>query len=162
MRDGMDEMDPWSFEMQGRLDEHVLTSEALRGNALGDRHERPLWVYVPPGYDDEPSRRYASVYVIQGLTGQLDMAQSDSVQAELPRARRRDVRRGRCTSGGRGLGRLLDLARRQPVPRLPGTGNYLTISATRSSRSSTLTTGRSPTATIGGSRASRAAATARW
>jgi S-formylglutathione hydrolase FrmB len=66
-------MDPWSFEVQGRIDEHVLTSEALRGNALGDPHERPLWVYVPPGYDDEPNRRYASVYVIQGLTGQLDM-----------------------------------------------------------------------------------------
>ena len=72
-RDGRGEMEPWSFEMQGRLDEHVLTSEALRGNALGDPHERPLWVYVPPGYDDEPNRRYASVYVIQGLTGQLDM-----------------------------------------------------------------------------------------
>ena len=66
-------MEPWSFEMQGRLDEHVLDSEALRGNALGDPHERPLWVYVPPGYDDEPDRRYPSIYVIQGLTGQLDM-----------------------------------------------------------------------------------------
>jgi S-formylglutathione hydrolase FrmB len=30
-------------------------------------------VYVPPGYDDEPGRRYPSVYVIQGYTGQLDM-----------------------------------------------------------------------------------------
>jgi len=27
----------------------------------------------PPGYDDEPGRRYPSVYMIQGLTGQLDM-----------------------------------------------------------------------------------------
>jgi S-formylglutathione hydrolase FrmB len=34
---------------------------------------RPLWVYAPPGYDDEPQRRYACIYVIQGLTGQLDM-----------------------------------------------------------------------------------------
>ena len=34
---------------------------------------RPLWVYVPPGYDDEPDRRYPSIYAIQGLTGQLDM-----------------------------------------------------------------------------------------
>jgi hypothetical protein len=45
----------------------------LRDNPLGDPHERPLWVYVPPGYDDEPDRRYPSIYVIQGLTGQLDM-----------------------------------------------------------------------------------------
>ena len=46
-------MDPWSFEMQGQLDEHMLTSEALRDNPLRDPHERPLWVYLPPGYDDD-------------------------------------------------------------------------------------------------------------
>jgi S-formylglutathione hydrolase FrmB len=57
----------------GRFDEHVFESEALRGNPLGDPHERPLWVYVPAGYDDSPDRRYPSVYVIQGLTGQLGM-----------------------------------------------------------------------------------------
>jgi S-formylglutathione hydrolase FrmB len=55
------------------MDEHVITSELLRGNPLGDPHERPLWVYVPPGYDDEPGRRYPSVYVIQGYTGQVTM-----------------------------------------------------------------------------------------
>jgi putative esterase len=64
---------PWRREPAGRFDEHVLESEALRGNPLGDPHERPLWVYLPPGYDDEPERRYPSVYVIQGYTGQLDM-----------------------------------------------------------------------------------------
>jgi S-formylglutathione hydrolase FrmB len=64
---------PWRRETAGRFDEHVIESEALRGNPLGDPHERPLWVYVPPGYDDEPDRRYASIYVIQGYTGQLDM-----------------------------------------------------------------------------------------
>jgi putative esterase len=51
----------------------MLESELLRGNPLGDPHVRPLWVYVPPGYDDEPDRRYPSIYVLQGLTGQLDM-----------------------------------------------------------------------------------------
>jgi S-formylglutathione hydrolase FrmB len=66
-------MRPWSYELAGRFDEHVFASEALRGNALGDPHVRPLWVYVPPGYDDEPERRYPSIYVIQGFTGQLDM-----------------------------------------------------------------------------------------
>jgi putative esterase len=64
---------PWSADIAGRFDEHVFSSDVLRGNALGDPAERPLWVYVPPGYDDEPERRYPSVYVIQGLTGQLDM-----------------------------------------------------------------------------------------
>ena len=64
---------PWSTQMRGRLDEHVVVSEFLRGNPLGDPHERPLWVYVPPGYQEEPERRYPSVYLIHGLTGQLDM-----------------------------------------------------------------------------------------
>jgi putative esterase len=66
-------MYPWSYDTVGRFDEHVFVSDALRGNALGDPHERPLWVYVPPGYDDEPDRRFPSIYVIQGYTGQLDM-----------------------------------------------------------------------------------------
>jgi hypothetical protein len=64
---------PWSAELAGRIDEHVFTSELLRGNPLNDPHERPLLVYVPPGYDAEPQRRYPSVYVIQGYTGQVYM-----------------------------------------------------------------------------------------
>src|SRR5947208_12930815 len=64
---------PWSVDFAGRLEEHSFESEALRGNALGDPHVRPLWVYVPPAYDDEPENRYPSIYLIQGLTGQLDM-----------------------------------------------------------------------------------------
>jgi S-formylglutathione hydrolase FrmB len=64
---------PWSAELAGRIDEHVFTSELLKGNPLGDSWERPLLVYVPPGYDDDPARRYPSVYVIQGFTGQVSM-----------------------------------------------------------------------------------------
>jgi S-formylglutathione hydrolase FrmB len=64
---------PWSAELAGQLEEHVITSELLRGNPLGDPHERPLWVYLPPGYDDDPDRRYPVVYVIQGYTGHLTM-----------------------------------------------------------------------------------------
>ncbi|HEU5157829.1 MAG TPA: alpha/beta hydrolase-fold protein [Streptosporangiaceae bacterium] len=64
---------PWSAELSGRLDEHVITSELLRDNPLGDPNKRPLWVYVPPGYDAEPERRYPAVYVIQGYTGHIAM-----------------------------------------------------------------------------------------
>jgi S-formylglutathione hydrolase FrmB len=64
---------PWSAKLAGRIDEHVITSELLRDNPLGDPNDRPLWVYVPPGYDDEPDRRYPAVYVIQGYTGHLAM-----------------------------------------------------------------------------------------
>jgi S-formylglutathione hydrolase FrmB len=66
-------MEPWPLQPAGRFEETVFESDALRDNPLGDPHQRPLWVYLPPGYDDEPERRYASVYMIQGLTGQLDM-----------------------------------------------------------------------------------------
>ena len=66
-------MEPWSFEPAGRFDEHTISSRALLGNALDDPADRPLWVYLPPRYDDDPETRFASVYVIQGLTGQLDM-----------------------------------------------------------------------------------------
>ena len=64
---------PWSADLVGQIEEHVVTSELLRGNPLGDPHERPLWVYLPPGYDDADDRRYPVVYVIQGYTGHLAM-----------------------------------------------------------------------------------------
>jgi hypothetical protein len=64
---------PWFADLAGRLDEHVFDSTLLRDNPLGDPSQRPLWVYVPPGYDDEPERRYATVYVIQGYTGHIGM-----------------------------------------------------------------------------------------
>jgi S-formylglutathione hydrolase FrmB len=66
-------LEPWSRELVGRVDELEIDSEVLRGNVLGDPHVRPVWVYVPPGYDADLDRRYPSVYVIQGFTGQIDM-----------------------------------------------------------------------------------------
>jgi S-formylglutathione hydrolase FrmB len=64
---------PWSRPLHGRIDELTIDSRALAGNLPGDPAERPLWVYLPPGYDAEPDRRYPSVYLIQGMTGQIDM-----------------------------------------------------------------------------------------
>jgi S-formylglutathione hydrolase FrmB len=64
---------PWSGELAGRLEEHVIASELLRDNPLGDPCDRPLWVYLPPGYDAEADRRYPVVYVIQGYTGHVAM-----------------------------------------------------------------------------------------
>jgi len=49
-------VEPWSHDFQGRLDEHVFESRALKSNPLGDPPERPLWVYVPPGYDEDTER----------------------------------------------------------------------------------------------------------
>jgi hypothetical protein len=66
-------VDPWSREMVGRFDALEIESVVLRDNPLGDPHVRPLWVYVPPAYDAEPDRRFPSIYLIQGMTGQVDM-----------------------------------------------------------------------------------------
>jgi len=45
--------------------EHTFVSNALLDNRLGDPHERPLWVWSP----DDASRRYPTVYVLQGMLG---------------------------------------------------------------------------------------------
>jgi S-formylglutathione hydrolase FrmB len=66
-------MKPWQVEPKGRFEQQTITSRALAGNPLDDPAERPLWVYLPPGCGDEPDRRYPSIYVLQGLTGQVDM-----------------------------------------------------------------------------------------
>jgi hypothetical protein len=66
-------VEPWSYELAGRFDEHQFESEVLKDNPLGDPHLRPLWVYVPPGYDESSERSYPVIHVIQGLTGQIDM-----------------------------------------------------------------------------------------
>jgi S-formylglutathione hydrolase FrmB len=66
-------VEPWSRDFVGRFDELEIESELLRDNPLGDPHVRPLWVYLPPAYDAEPERRFPSIYLIQGMTGQVDM-----------------------------------------------------------------------------------------
>ena len=63
-------MEPWSKELSGRLDEYELDSAVLAGNALGDPARRPLWVYTPPGGEDA---ELPAIYLIQGMTGQIDM-----------------------------------------------------------------------------------------
>ena len=65
-------MYPWSRDMKGRWERHELVSEALKGNPLGDPFERPLYVYLPPSYDTS-KESYPVIYVLQGMTGQVDM-----------------------------------------------------------------------------------------
>ena len=69
----IDRQPPWGHPWAGRVDDLVIDSEALTGNPLGDPHRRPLLVYTPPGYDDDPGTRFPAIYVLMGLTGQVDM-----------------------------------------------------------------------------------------
>jgi S-formylglutathione hydrolase FrmB len=59
---------PWPAALSGRLEQGFFTSELLRPNPLGDPHERPLWVYLPPGYQDQ-ERLFPSVYLLHGYGG---------------------------------------------------------------------------------------------
>lgn len=43
-------------------------SKILAANPLGDPHVRTLPVYLPAGYDDEPDRRYAVIWVLAPFT----------------------------------------------------------------------------------------------
>lgn len=54
-----------------RVEQPGITCEALRHNPLGDPAERRVAVYLPPGYDEIPSRRYPSLYLLSshGSTG---------------------------------------------------------------------------------------------
>jgi S-formylglutathione hydrolase FrmB len=70
---GLEPMPPWSYPMAGRLEEPIIDSQALTGNPLGDPHRRPMIVQLPPAYDAEQERRFPAIYVLQGLTNQVDM-----------------------------------------------------------------------------------------
>jgi len=62
---------PWSRALRGRWESGIIDSPALAGNPLGDPSRRPVWVYLPPGYDG--GGRWPAVYLLRGHTGQLDM-----------------------------------------------------------------------------------------
>ncbi len=62
--------------LRGDVQLDSVTSEALRGNPLGDPAERTLIVYVPPGYDPQGSQRYPVLYFLHGYMGNAAAALS--------------------------------------------------------------------------------------
>ncbi|MBV8489971.1 MAG: esterase [Candidatus Eremiobacteraeota bacterium] len=57
--------------LHGDVRVDFVASEALAGNPLGDPSQRPVAIYLPPGYDTEGSRRYPAIYVLHGYTGDV-------------------------------------------------------------------------------------------
>jgi len=57
------------MRLAGRVDTPYLESKVLQGNLPGDPTERMLPVYLPPGYDDDPKRRYPVIWVLAGHGG---------------------------------------------------------------------------------------------
>ncbi len=54
------------MRLAGRIDRHHIDSRLLRGNPLGDPHERELYVYVPPDYESSAATRYPVVVTLAG------------------------------------------------------------------------------------------------
>ena len=64
---------PWERELAGRLDQLVVESERWRTTRWVIPSQRPLLVYSAPAVAAEQATGVASVYVIQGYSGQVDM-----------------------------------------------------------------------------------------
>ena len=99
----------------------TIDSDVLRGNRLGDPHVRPLWVYLPPGYDDAPDRRYPEHLRDPGPDRpDRHVVHRAALRPTVPSVWTSCSRARRDAAGVLVLRGLLDIARRQPVPRLPG------------------------------------------
>ncbi len=74
----------------GRVEQTQFESRALRYNRLGDPFVRPLFVYLPPGYDADPARRYPVILMLSshGNTAQSMLnwrAWDESLNQQLDR-----------------------------------------------------------------------------
>jgi len=74
----------------GRIDQTIIESRALQGNRLGDPYARKLFVYLPPGYDDDSTRRFPAILMLSshGNTGQSMLnwrAWDESLDQQLDR-----------------------------------------------------------------------------
>lgn len=52
--------------LKGKLERITVHSKALEGNLEGDSADRDVFVYLPPSYASQPSRRYPVVYTLHG------------------------------------------------------------------------------------------------
>ncbi len=53
---------------QGTLERITVHGRALEGNLEGDSPDRPVVVYLPPGYTRDANRRYPVLYFLHGYT----------------------------------------------------------------------------------------------
>ncbi len=51
----------------GKFVEIKIPAPSLKGNLLGDATEQNISVYLPPGYDTSPTKRYPVVYLLHGF-----------------------------------------------------------------------------------------------
>ena len=63
---------------RGRVEIAWVESDVLRGNPAGDPHVRRVPIYLPPGYDADPKKRFPVVLVLTGFTGRGRMLLNDN------------------------------------------------------------------------------------
>ncbi|CAN5364279.1 alpha/beta hydrolase-fold protein [soil metagenome] len=61
---------------KGSVERKTIVSSVLKGNPVGDPHERDLYVYLPPGYN-HGNENYPAVYCLTGFTGRGRMLLND-------------------------------------------------------------------------------------
>ena len=72
---------------KGVLERITVHGRALEGNLEGDSPDRPVVVYLPPGYARETNRRYPVLYFLHGYTATADAyVKSLEIPASIDRA----------------------------------------------------------------------------
>jgi S-formylglutathione hydrolase FrmB len=61
--------EPVSHTTSGSITEIVIPAPSLQDNLLGDSAKQRLSIYLPPGYDESPDKRYSVLYLLHGFTG---------------------------------------------------------------------------------------------
>ena len=56
-----------SFFSQGKIVSEKIHSPALEKTATGESPDRDVAVYLPPGYDASPAKRYPVIYLLHGI-----------------------------------------------------------------------------------------------
>lgn len=79
-----------------RIENARFTSEVLKDNPCGDPAVRTVPVYLPPGYDEEPDKRYPVLFCLTGFTGRGVMYMNeDGWTPNLPQRMDRLIASGR-------------------------------------------------------------------
>jgi S-formylglutathione hydrolase FrmB len=68
---------------RGHVETIKVHSQALRGNLLGDSPERDVTVYLPPGYDETPEKRFPVVYLLHGYSADEELWIGDGYVTDL-------------------------------------------------------------------------------
>ena len=68
---------PAAAQEQARIEWTTFHSDAIEGNLEGNPAERGVYVVTPPGYDENPDRRYPVVYFLHGYTATPQATQAD-------------------------------------------------------------------------------------